>query len=375
MLKIGSHVSFSDKGLLNAAEEAVSYGSSTFMIYTGAPQNTRRKPIEDQFIPEGKAVMTGHGIGEIVVHAPYIINLGSYKDDTYELAVRFLQEEMRRTDYLGVRNIVLHPGAYTDKDAEFGIARIAQGLNEVLDGIKDTNVNVALETMAGKGTEIGRSFEELAQIMDKVEDNGRLTVCLDTCHVHDAGYDIVNDLDGVLEQFDRTVGLSKLAVLHLNDSKNPRGASKDRHAPIGSGWIGFEAMNRVVHHEKLIHLPMILETPWIGKDDKTQRPMYEAEIALLRGEAEARFGGTFLEDVERIGFHMNKQDIHHRDFVLGTWDVLKNDAKAKKEDSREPLERIFDMVSEQRIFPDHSEEAINHRILAWLAGKEAFQLA
>src|SRR5690606_29567824 len=148
------------------------------------------------------------------VHAPYIINLGSYKDDTFELAVRFLQEEIRRTDYIGVKNIVLHPGAYTDKDAEYGLARIAEGLNEVLAGVKDTNVNIALETMAGKGTELGRSFEELAAIIDKVTDNEKLTICLDTCHIHDAGYDIVNDLDGVLEHFDKVVGLNRLGVIH-----------------------------------------------------------------------------------------------------------------------------------------------------------------
>ncbi|MFD0680268.1 MULTISPECIES: deoxyribonuclease IV [unclassified Paenibacillus] len=374
MPTIGSHVSFSDKGLLNAAEEAISYGSSTFMIYTGAPQNTRRKPIESQFIEEGKALMDKHGIGEIIVHAPYIINLGSYKEDTFELAVRFLQEEIRRTDYIGVKQIVLHPGAYTEKDAEYGLNRIAEGLNEVLAGVKDTNVNIALETMAGKGTEMGRSFEELAAIIDKVADNGKLSVCLDTCHVHDAGYDIVNDLDGVLEHFDRIVGLDRIGVVHLNDSKNPKGASKDRHAPVGAGWIGFEAMNRVVHHDKLKALPLILETPWIGKEDKTQRPMYEAEIALLSGMAEKRFGSNFLEDVERIAHFFNKREVHSRDYVLQTWEVLKNDAKAKKADGREPMERLFDQLAEDRLFPELSEEQINHRLTAWLAGQKVFQL-
>ncbi|WP_028551408.1 deoxyribonuclease IV [Paenibacillus sp. UNC451MF] len=374
MVKIGSHVSFSDKGLLNAAEEAISYGSSTFMIYTGAPQNTRRKPIESQYIEEGKAVMDKHGIGEIIVHAPYIINLGSYKDDTYELAVRFLQEEIRRTDYLGVKQIVLHPGAYTDKDAEYGLARISEGLNEVLAGVKDTNVNIALETMAGKGTEMGRSFEEIATIIDKVEDNGRLSVCLDTCHVHDAGYDIVNDLDGVLEHFDKIVGLDRIGVVHLNDSKNPKGAGKDRHAPVGAGWIGFEAMNNVVHHEKLTHLPLILETPWIGKEDKLQRPMYEAEIALLSGTVEQRFGSNFLEDVERLAHFFSKQDVNHRDYVLRVWDVLKTDAKAKKEDGREPMERLYDLIAEHRILPELSEEQINQRLTAWFAGQKVFQL-
>lgn len=373
MLKIGSHVSFSDKGLLNAAEEAVTYGSSTFMIYTGAPQNTRRKPIEDQFVEEGKAVMDKHGMGEIVVHAPYIINLGSYKEDTFELAVRFLQEEIRRTNYLGVKNIVLHPGAYTDKDAEYGIARIAEGLNEVLSGVKDTDVNIALETMAGKGTEIGRSFEEIAAIMEKVEDNRRLTVCMDTCHIHDAGYDIVNDFDGVIDQFDRIVGLDRLAVVHLNDSKNVRGAGKDRHAPVGAGLIGFDAMRYIVHHDKIRHLPLILETPWIGKVDGKERPMYEAEIALLRGDVESRLGSEFLDHVERLEFFFRKQEIDQREFVVGTWEILKNDAKAKKADGREPMERLYDMIEESRLFEDLSEEQINHRLTAWFAGKHALQ--
>ncbi|WP_409344483.1 deoxyribonuclease IV [Paenibacillus sp. MBLB4367] len=373
MLKIGSHVSFSDKGLLNAAEEAVTYGSSTFMIYTGAPQNTRRKPIEDQFVEEGKAVMDKHGMGDIVVHAPYIINLGSYKEDTFELAVRFLQEEIRRTNYLGVKNIVLHPGAYTDKDAEYGIARIAEGLNEVLSGVKDTDVNIALETMAGKGTEIGRSFEEIAAIMDKVEDNRRLTVCMDTCHIHDAGYDIVNDFDGVIDQFDRIVGLDRLAVVHLNDSKNVRGAGKDRHAPLGAGLIGFDAMKYIVHHDKIRHLPLILETPWIGKVDGKERPMYETEIALLRGDVESRLGSDFLDHVERLEFFFRKREIDQRGFVVGTWELLKNDAKAKKADGREPMERLYDMIEEERLFEDLSEEQINHRLTAWFAGKHVLQ--
>lgn len=371
MLKIGSHVSFSDKGLLTAAEEAATYGSSTFMIYTGAPQNTRRKPIETLYIEEGKALMEKNGVSEIVVHAPYIVNLGSYKPDTFELAVNFLQEEIRRTDRIGVRNIVLHPGAYTDKDAEYGVARIAEGLNEVLSGTKETNVNIALETMAGKGTEIGRSFEEIASIIEKVEDNHRLTVCMDTCHMHDAGYNLNEDLDGVLEQFDRIVGLDRVAVVHINDSKNPQGAGKDRHAPIGAGWLGFNTIHSIVHHELLQGRPFILETPWIGKDAKTQRPMYEAEIALLRGDARARFGEQFFEDVERLHHFFGKQEIDSRLFVLSTWELLKNDAKAKKADPREPMDRLYDMIVEGgALSSDITEEQINHRLTAWLAGKE-----
>lgn len=371
MLKIGSHVSFSDKGLLTAAQEAVSYGSGTFMIYTGAPQNTRRKPIDSLYIEEGKSLMEQSGINEIVVHAPYIVNLGSYKDSTYELAVSFLQEEIRRTDYIGVRNIVLHPGAYTDKDAEYGIARIAEGLNEVLAGTKETNVNIALETMAGKGTEIGRSFEELAAIMDKVEDNHRLTVCMDTCHMHDAGYDLINDLDGVLEQFDRLVGLDRVAVVHVNDSKNPRGAGKDRHAPVGAGWLGHEAIQRIIGHEALQGRPFILETPWIGKEDKTERPMYEAEIALLSGNGRNRLGETFFEDVERLHHFFGKQEIDPRLFVLSTWELLKNDAKAKKADPREPMERLYDLVlAGNPLSSELTEEQVNQRITAWFGGKE-----
>ncbi|AUO05269.1 deoxyribonuclease IV [Paenibacillus jamilae] len=368
MLKIGSHVSFSDKGLLSATKEASSYGSSSFMIYTGAPQNTRRKPMESMYLEEGKQLMAEKGMEDIVVHAPYIINLGSYKENTYELAVSFLQEEIRRTHAIGVKNIVLHPGAFTDKDAEYGIGRIADGLNEVLNGVKETDVNIALETMAGKGTEMGRSFEEIASIIDKVERNERLTVCMDTCHIHDAGYDIVNDLDGVLEQFDRIIGLNRIQVVHINDSKNPVGAHKDRHTPIGSGWIGYQTIHNVVHHEALQGRPFILETPWIGKEAKTQRPMYEVEIALLRGNVKERFGDEFLGQVEQLHSFFKKQDVDVRKFVLDTWTLLKNDAKARKADPREPLERLYDMITEAGLFPEMSEEHINQRLIACFAG-------
>lgn len=370
MIRIGSHVSFSDKGLLTATNEAVSYGSGTFMIYTGAPQNTRRKPIDTLYIPEGQTLMAEHGINEIIVHAPYIVNLGSYKEDTHRLAVDFLQEEIRRTSQIGVRNIVLHPGAYTDKDAEYGIARIAEGLNEVLEATKETDVNIALETMAGKGTEIGRSFEELAQIIERVRDNDRLTVCMDTCHMHDAGYNITGDIDGVLRHFDEIVGLDRVAVVHVNDSKNPQGAAKDRHAPIGSGYIGYDGIAGVVGHELLKDKPFILETPWIGKTDGKERPMYEVEVAMLRGDIIARFGGQFMEDIERLHYFFDKEDIDARQYVLGVWDVLKNDAKARKADPREPMERLYDMLIENRVLEgEHSEEAINHRLVAFLAGK------
>ncbi|RXT04149.1 deoxyribonuclease IV [Ammoniphilus sp. CFH 90114] len=364
MLKIGSHVSFSKTGLLNATEEALSYGATSFMVYTGAPQNTRRKPMEDLYIEEGRALMARHGIEDIVVHAPYIINLASYKEDTFELAVNFLREEIKRTAYMGVKYIVLHPGAYTDKDPEYGIARIAEGLNEVLEPHQD--VHIALETMAGKGTEIGRNFEELASIIEKVKHNDKLAVCFDTCHTHDAGYDIVGDFDQVMDDFDRLIGLDRLAVFHINDSKNFRGAAKDRHAPLGSGLIGYQAIRNIVHHKAAQGKPIILETPWVGKDKNAVRPMYEAEIALLNNTVEGRLGQAYLEDVERLTHFFKGHDLHPYNTVQTIWSDLQ-DKKKKKEDAREPMERLYDLVDEHQVFSNLPEEQINHRIIGWLA--------
>ncbi|MCP3741370.1 deoxyribonuclease IV [Rossellomorea sp. BNER] len=284
MLKIGSHVSMSGKKMLLASsEEAISYGANTFMIYTGAPQNTRRKKIEDLNIEAGTAHMKEHGINEIVVHAPYIINIGNTQNPaTFELGVNFLQSEIERTHALGARQIVLHPGAHVGAGAEAGINKIIEGLNEVLTSKQE--VQIALETMAGKGSECGRSFEELAQIIEGVTHNDKLSVCFDTCHTHDAGYDIVEDFDGVLEEFDRIVGLDRLKVLHINDSKNERGARKDRHENIGFGHIGFKALNNIIHHPQLQEIPKILETPYVGEDKKNKKPPYKHEINMLRSQ-------------------------------------------------------------------------------------------
>lgn len=284
MLRIGSHVSMSGKEmLLGSSKEAASYGANTFMIYTGAPQNTRRKAIEDLNIEAGMAHMEANGIAEIVVHAPYIINIGnSIKPETYELGVDFLRSEISRTEALGAKQIVLHPGAHVGAGTEAGIKQIIKGLNEVLEA--DQSVQIALETMAGKGTEIGRNFEELAAIIDGVTHNDKLSVTFDTCHTHDAGYDIVGDFDGVLNQFDKIIGLDRLKVLHLNDSKNIRGAGKDRHANIGFGEIGFDALNYIIHHPELADIPKILETPYVGEDKKNKKPPYKFEIAMLRDQ-------------------------------------------------------------------------------------------
>ncbi|WP_058307429.1 deoxyribonuclease IV [Gracilibacillus massiliensis] len=291
MLKIGSHVSMSGKKmLLGSSEEAVSYGSTALMIYTGAPQNTRRKPIEDLNIGAGRKHMEEHGISDVVVHAPYIINIGNtVKKETFELGTSFLKSEIDRTEAIGAKQIVLHPGAHVGEGVDKGIAKIIEGLNEVLDPKQD--VQIALETMAGKGTEIGRSFDELARIIDGVTHNEKLSICLDTCHVHDAGYSIVDDFDGVLNEFDKIIGVDRLKVVHINDSKNVQGAGKDRHENIGFGHIGFDTIHKIVHHKQLSDLPKILETPYVGEDKKNKKPPYKFEIEMLKN-------GSFITDLK-----------------------------------------------------------------------------
>lgn len=282
MLKIGSHVSMNGKKmLLGSSEEAASYEANTFMIYTGAPQNTRRKPIEELNIEAGTAHMNEYGMKDIVVHAPYIINIGNtVKPETFELGVNFLRSEIERTEAIGARQIVLHPGAHVGEGSEKGVKQIIKGLNEVLE--QKSNVQIALETMAGKGSEVGRTFEELAEIIHGVTHNEKLSICLDTCHIHDAGYDVVNDFDGVLNEFNKVIGLERIKVVHVNDSKNACGAHKDRHENIGFGHIGFDALHKVVHHPQLRNLPKILETPYVGTDKKNKKPPYKYEIAMLR---------------------------------------------------------------------------------------------
>ena len=281
---IGSHVSMSGKKMLEgSAEEAHQFGESTFMIYTGAPQNTRRKSINDLNIEKGHKVMEQYGLSNIVVHAPYIINIGNTtKPEVYELGVNFLQNEIERTQALGAKDIVLHPGAHVGAGADKGINQIIKGLNEVL--THDHDVRIALETMAGKGTEIGRSFEELARIIDGVTHNDRLSICFDTCHTHDAGYNIKNDFDVVLNEFDKIIGIDRIKVVHVNDSKNEQGAHKDRHENIGFGYIGFDALNNVVHHEAFKDIPKILETPYVGEDKKNKKPPYRFEIEMLKSQ-------------------------------------------------------------------------------------------
>lgn len=285
-MKIGSHVGMSGKDmLLGSAKEAVSYGANTFMFYTGAPQNTRRKDISELNIASAWEYMKEHGIDEIVVHAPYIINLGnSVKPETFELAVEFLAKEIERTIACKSHTLILHPGAHVGAGVDIGISQIIKGLNEVL--TPDMDCCIALETMAGKGSEIGRSFEELARIYDGVKYNEKLRVCFDTCHTNDSGYDIVNHFDDVIEKFDRILGKEQIAVFHINDSKNPMGAAKDRHANLGFGEIGFDALSYIVHHRDFKHVPKILETPYVPDplNPKKSYAPYKYEIDMLKNE-------------------------------------------------------------------------------------------
>lgn len=291
---LGSHVSMSGKEmLLGSAKEAASYNATTFMIYTGAPQNTRRKAVEDMNIEAGQAFMEENNLSNIVVHAPYIINLGNtVKTENFGFATQFLREEIERAQALGATQITMHPGAHVGAGVDAGLKQIIKGLNEVL--TKDQIPQIALETMAGKGTELGRCFEELATIIDGVTLNEKLSVTIDTCHLNDAGYNVREDFDGVLAEFDKIIGLDRIQVVHVNDSKNPQGAQKDRHANIGFGTIGFDALNGVVHHEKLAELPKILETPYVGEDKKNKKAPYAFEIATLKA---GEFDPDLLEKI------------------------------------------------------------------------------
>ena len=283
-IKLGCHVGMAGKEMfLASAKEAASYGANVFMLYTGAPQNTRRKDISELNIEAGWEYARQHGIEEIVVHAPYIINLANtVKPETYELAVEFLEKEIIRTAAMRIRIMVLHPGSHVNAGVEAGIAQVIKGLNTVLNQ-NDDDVYIALETMAGKGSEVGRTFEELKAIYDGVDKKDRLRVCFDTCHVNDAGYDIVNHYDEVFEEFDKVIGLDQIAVFHINDSMNPLGAHKDRHANIDKGSIGYETLHRLVHDERFIDVPKILETPWLAEEgsDKKTKPPYKEEIEWL----------------------------------------------------------------------------------------------
>ncbi len=276
---IGSHVQMkADQYLEGAVKEALSYGANALMLYTGAPQNTRRVDVNKMHIQEAHELLKGHDIplDRIIVHAPYIINpANSVKSEVGELAVSFLQQEAIRTKAIGAKYMVLHPGSYTTTDLQTGISTTINHLNETQ---IPNDVVICLETMAGKGSEIGYQFEQLEQILSNLKQKDNYGVCLDTCHISDAGYDVSN-FDSVLDEFDHVIGLKHLHVIHLNDSKNPRGARKDRHENIGKGTIGLETLKVIANNPRVSHIPKILETPYIDG-----KPPYKEEIELLKNE-------------------------------------------------------------------------------------------
>ena len=280
-LLLGSHVSMSSpKYYLGSVEEAISYGSTTFMFYTGAPQNSFRLPLEKLKIEEGRALLKEHGFDEskIVVHAPYIINIANQLNaNIYEMAKSVLLNEVKRTAGFGCKLLVLHPGSHVNTGVENGVDSIVKALNWVLsqDG---TDVKIALETMAGKGSEMGTSFEQMQEIISKTNYPERIGICLDTCHISDNNYDI-DEFNSILDNVEKTVGLDKLLVVHINDSKNPIGSHKDRHENIGYGEIGFNALNGVVHNPRIENVPKILETPYVN-----DQPPYKIEIEMLRNK-------------------------------------------------------------------------------------------
>lgn len=296
-LIIGSHVSYKQKeGLVGSVNEALSYGANTFMIYTGAPQNTKRMKVDENLVLKAHELMKNNNIDKenVIVHAPYIINLATPSLEKFNFAVSFLKEEIKRTKNLGFDKIVLHPGSHVGEFEEKAISNIITGLNEVL---KDNlGVKICLETMAGKGTEVGKTFEEIKKIIDGVIYKENIGVCLDTCHIHDAGYDL-NNFDDVLNEFDKIIGLSYLNVIHINDSKNEISAHKDRHENIGFGKIGFDNLISIIYNEKLINIPKILETPYLTKDENSKEkiiPPYKWEIKMIKNK---KFNQNLLNEI------------------------------------------------------------------------------
>jgi deoxyribonuclease-4 len=279
---------------LGSVEEALSYEANAFMVYTGAPQNTIRKKIEDLKIKEAVKLMNEKGLSfdDVIVHAPYIINLANPDPTKREFAIDFLTEEVKRTHHMHVKQIVLHPGSAVGGDRDEAIKWIAEGVNQVIENTPNIPVKIALETMAGKGNEVGKTFEELKSIIDLIHDQSRVSVCFDTCHTHDAGYDVKDDFDGVIKHFDEVVGKSKISVFHVNDTKNIKGAAKDRHENFGFGYLGFDALMRVVYHKDFLDIPKILETPYIE-----QKPPYKEEIAMIRSKT---FDPDLVEKIKQL---------------------------------------------------------------------------
>lgn len=272
MFTIGSHISIA-KGFKKAAQISVDIGANTFQFFSRNPRGGNAKEFNEKDMAAFQKIREENNFGKLLAHAPYTMNLAAANEDTYEFAKMVIREDVKRMDSIGVEYICFHPGSHVGSGVEEGTRKIIEGLNQAITG--DENITVLLETMSGKGTEIGRSFEEIRAIIDGVEHNERMGVCMDTCHIFSAGYDIVNDLDGVLDEFDRVIGLDRLKTIHLNDSMMPFGKNKDRHAGIGEGEIGMKALLEVVNHPKLREISFFLETPY---DDEG----HGREIAMLK---------------------------------------------------------------------------------------------
>ncbi len=292
MIYLGSHVSMKgDEMFYGSIVEALSYNANALMVYTGAPQNTRRKPLDELKIDEALALMKEKNISprNVVIHAPYIMNLANPDPVKRQFGIDFLTSEIERSYKMNAKQIVLHPGSAVGSTREQAVIWIAEGVNKVIENTKGMDVKIALETMAGKGNEMGRTFEELRDIIQLVEDKSRISVCFDTCHTHDSGYDIKNNFQGVIEEFDRIVGKEYISVFHINDSKNEQGARKDRHENVGFGHIGFDALVEVVYHQDFLNIPKILESPYIEGN-----PPYKYEIEMIRNK---KFNSNLIEDV------------------------------------------------------------------------------
>lgn len=287
MLYIGSHTSYlKDKGLLGVVEESISYGSNIFMFYTGSNQSTLRFPINKELTEKAHKIMLENGFDKTkcIVHAPFIINLANNTDPAkYNFYINFFKEELKRCIELDIRNMVLHPGSYTSLDRQTGIENIAFGLNEALKDID--GVNLLLEYMSGKGTEVGSSIDDLSGIINLLDEDvkEKVFVCLDTCHMNDSGIDIAN-IEEFLDEFDKKIGINKIKCIHINDSYNVVGAHKDRHANIGYGTIGFEKLLNVIYNSRLDNIPKILETPWINRNEKNAYAPYKYEIEMIRNK-------------------------------------------------------------------------------------------
>lgn len=284
-LIIGSHVKFTnDEQLLGSVKEALSYNANTFMFYTGAPQNTKRSPINEELTIASYELMKEHNINpeKIIIHAPYIVNLGNLEN--FDFSVSFLKNEVERAHLLGVKNIVLHPGASVRYSKSESLSSIIKGLNLILDNNYD--VTICLETMAGKGTEIGASMEDLKTIIEGIKYQDKIGLCLDTCHLFDSGISLTN-FNTYLDNLDKFIGLKYLKCIHINDSKNPIGSHKDRHENIGFGSIGFDTLINIIYNNRLKNIPKILETPYISREENEKEkiyPPYKYEISMIRAK-------------------------------------------------------------------------------------------